>query len=186
MTTKTCKTCGIEKQLEDFTKVKRNADGHSGSCKICDNKKKLATPEQLRERYLRWKEKNPTRAKEYYEAKKLDETYKQKQKENTIRYRKNNPGWMAAQCAKRRAKQLQATAGWDTELTEFLSEEAHHLRGLRDASTGIIWNVDHIVPLQGKEVRGLHVWNNLQVIPKRLNVQKLNRHCDEYRWSEFF
>lgn len=189
MITKVCKKCNKELPIEDFTLVKRNKDGRSGSCKPCDNavKAKSQTSEKQHERYLRWKAKNPTRASEYYELRKLsDPDLKRKQKEQTRKYRESRPGWMAAQCAKRRAKKLQATANWDKELTEFLSEEAHHLRGLRDAATNIKWNVDHIVPLQGTKVSGLHVWNNLQVIPKRLNVQKLNRNCDEYKWSDYF
>jgi hypothetical protein len=37
------------------------------------------------------------------------------------------------------------------------------------------WHVDHIVPLQGRFISGLHVENNLQIIPARDNVKKGNR-----------
>lgn len=186
MTDKICKTCGGTFSLDSFTKVKQNSDGHSGSCKSCDNKKKVATPEQARARYLRWKEKHPEKAGEYYAKIKDDPEYKQKRAERVKEYRQANPGWMSAHCANRRALRLQATAEWDQELTEFVNDEAHHLRGLRDAVTGIEWHVDHVVPLQGKHVCGLHVWNNFQVIPKKLNLQKLNRNCDEFTWSRYF
>lgn len=188
MITKVCKKCNKELPIEDFTLVKRNKDGRSGSCKPCDNavKAKNVTPEIQHQRYLKSREKILKSQKEYYEAIKKTSKYQEHMYNYTKSYRASRPGWMAAQCAKRRAKNLQATAKWDVELTEFISEEAHHLRGLRDAATNIKWNVDHIVPLQGKTFSGLHVWNNLQVIPKRFNVQKLNRNCDEYRWSDYF
>lgn len=60
------------------------------------------------------------------------------------------------------------------ELTKFMSAEAHELRKLRNELTGIEWHVDHIVPLNGKQVCGLHIWSNLAVIPKTLNLQKGN------------
>lgn len=65
--------------------------------------------------------------------------------------------------------------GWDRELTEFVSEEAQHLRRLRNNSSGFKWHVDHIIPLNGRDVSGLHTWNNLQVIPASVNLSKGNR-----------
>jgi len=70
-----------------------------------------------------------------------------------------------------RAKQ----ARFRDEFTDLVVREAHELRKLRNASTGFEWHVDHIIPLKGKTVSGLHIWSNLQVIPKILNLKKGNK-----------
>jgi 5-methylcytosine-specific restriction endonuclease McrA len=72
-----------------------------------------------------------------------------------------------------RAKQ----ARFYDELTALVVKEAHELRKLRNQTTGFEWHVDHIVPLKGKEVCGLHIWSNLRVIPKVLNLRKGNKHA---------
>ena len=67
-----------------------------------------------------------------------------------------------------RAKQARFT----DELTQLVLIEAHDLRKLRNTITGFEWHVDHIEPLRGKDICGLHIWSNLQVIPKSLNLLK--------------
>lgn len=72
-----------------------------------------------------------------------------------------------------RAKQ----ARMPDEFTKFVTSEAHELRKLRNKLTQIEWHVDHKIPLRGKNVSGLHAWNNLAVIPKVNNLRKGNRHA---------
>jgi hypothetical protein len=74
----------------------------------------------------------------------------------------------------RNTRAKQARVLWDKELTDFVTSESHNLRRLRDVHTKISWHVDHIIPLKGKLVCGLHVWNNLAVIPKVNNLRKGN------------
>jgi hypothetical protein len=91
-------------------------------------------------------------------------------------YGKNNKDKAAARGAKRRALKILATPTW-------LS--ASHYDEMRDLYTkssqiaeltGILFHVDHIVPLQGELVCGLHVPWNLQVIPAYENLSKSNKH----------
>ena len=76
---------------------------------------------------------------------------------------------------KRKTQKLQATPVWLTteqleQITQFYIESVR-----LTIETGIEHQVDHIVPLLGKNVRGLHVPWNLQIITKTENMIKGNR-----------
>jgi excisionase family DNA binding protein len=78
--------------------------------------------------------------------------------------------WMA-----HRARKLKRYVSWaDREAMKAIYAEAQRLT----RETGIPHEVDHMLPLCGRIVSGLHVENNLQVLPKYLNRMKGNR-CHE-------
>ena len=88
---------------------------------------------------------------------------------------KKNPHVSRAKRALRRATLKNRTPLWFGEFDKFVMVEAAHLCELRKISTGIDWQVDHMLPLQGKEVSGLHCGINIQVIPSFLNTSKSNK-----------
>ncbi len=75
----------------------------------------------------------------------------------------------------RRAKRLSATPSWFSELDSFVLSQCTELCVLRKNATGFAWSIDHMIPLQGDAVCGLHVWNNFQVIPAKMNSSKRNK-----------
>ena len=81
----------------------------------------------------------------------------------------------AASAAKRRAVKLLRTPSWLSEYDIWLIEEIYVLAALRTKLTGVVWHVDHIVPLQGGFVSGLHIPINLQVITAKENMYKSNK-----------
>lgn len=114
------------------------------------SKRQKAAPERCREYSAKWRGKNRDRIAEYAAAR-----------------QKANPDKCRAGTARRRAAKLQATPAWadHVEINAVYAKAA--LLGLA---------VDHIVPLRGKLVCGLHVHHNLQPLSGPENSRKSNRH----------
>lgn len=85
----------------------------------------------------------------------------------------SNRGAVNASTARRFAAKLHATPSW---ANKFFIDEAYALAVLRTELFGFPWEVDHRVPLRSRLVCGLHVENNLRVIPAAENLAKSNRH----------
>lgn len=90
------------------------------------------------------------------------------------RWYAEHPGRSTALATKRKVAVKQRTPKWLTPDDWFIVKEAYELAALRTKMLGFPWEVDHIIPLQGDTVSGLHVPHNLQVIPRKLNRAKWN------------
>lgn len=95
----------------------------------------------------------------------------QRQKAN---YRAD-PSKATAKAALRRSRKANAVPTWYGELDAFVWNEAADLVRRREAATGTPWAGDHMIPITGRKACGLHVWNNCQVIPEKLNLFKNNK-----------
>ena len=131
---------------------------------------------EILQRQARWRHANPDKVKDSiarWEIKNgaatpaLKSSYARK-------YRVNNRDKFNAWSAFRHAAKLQATPPWLT--AEHLRQiEAFYIEAKRlEAQDGIKRHVDHVYPLQGKTVSGLHVPWNLQILTATDNVKKHN------------
>jgi len=177
----TCKCCGAIKPESDFH-FRKDTGKHRTSCKICWRQKTdawaAANIEKRRAISLKWAKANYP----YLRAKKAE--YRAKDPERMRKWATENPEKMQAcrdrwcannkdrkaeHAANRRARLRGAVPSW---ANRFFIAEAYRLARLRTQITGFEWEVDHIVPLAGKTVSGLHVEWNLRVIPRSDNRKK--------------
>lgn len=84
-------------------------------------------------------------------------------------WRKANSGKVVAYTRARQAAQLQRTPSWANQSAiAAIYEEAAKV----SRETGKKHHVDHIIPLRGKTVCGLHVESNLRIIPASENLRR--------------
>ena len=203
---KSCRDCGGVKPLTEFHVDSNNRDGHRNCCKTCIKTHKQAEYQRNKARYKAHNEKYRAENRSaLLEAKRKDwelngESRRAAKREhyaankNRIRaeqneFRKANPevvrewkqghyqkhkGYYAASSKSRKANKLQRTPAWaDNERIQAYYDVCAFFNEINGYAK---YHVDHIVPLQGKTVSGLHVHNNLQVIPAKENLSKGNRH----------
>lgn len=157
MTFKSCTICKVSKSLDLFNKRGGQEKGYRSFCKTCqaDKDAKRYNPEKRRQQYLSKHDEEKELRKEYYSRNK-DKYYINK--------------------TNRRAQALKATPLWFDEFDSFVLSEAYSLCRSRLECTGLKWEVDHIVPLQGENVCGLHWHKNWRVITQFDNRSKGNRY----------
>lgn len=187
-TFKRCTYCSEQKNLADFHKNKRSKDGRAFRCKKCAC--------QLRRQYTKENPGAGRPSKEYlrkyyqdnraerlqwqkeYRQRNLEARKKYDRERHKVYYQLNKDKFLE-RYARRRASKLNATPSW---LTKEQRKEMKYIYSLaKDCKTltGEEYHVDHIVPLQGENVCGLHVPWNLQILPSDLNLSKANKHVED-------
>ena len=153
----TCRRC---RQLQSYEWNKNNRDKKNAS----DKKWRDANPEKL------WWRRNP----EEHKIRTVIASKKWKESNPTYHhnhYLKNQTKYVAAR-AKRRAAQENATPTWLTAIHKAQIQEMYDISLARNTQTGVKHHVDHIIPIMGKLVSGMHVPWNLQVITATENLTK--------------
>ena len=88
-------------------------------------------------------------------------------------YNKAHPEKQLARTRKRQAALLKRVPAWDPDAHLIVAK--YQLAAMLSQASGTPHHVDHIIPLQGKKVSGLHTFANLRVIPGSDNVKKSNK-----------
>lgn len=177
-TERTCKTCGESKPFAKGSWVWTAKYGAYGNyCLACNNKKssdnemarRAIDPEfkAARNEAMRARQRQQYTSDPIWRAKILE-----KCRIGSKAWKAANKGKVNANYKRRYAAKLSRTPAWLTEDDLWMMDEAYRLAQLRKTLTGIDWHVDHIIPLQGTNVSGLHVPTNLQVIPAKANLSK--------------
>ena len=114
-------------------------------------------------------------AKRFYDKIKNDPDFKKKNAEKTKEWARKNPHKVLEQSARKRATKLQRMPSWLTKNQKDEIKSFYKKAKDLTENIGIKYHVDHIVPLRGKTVSGLHVPWNLNVIPSEENMKKSNK-----------
>jgi hypothetical protein len=165
---KTCTKCKQSKPLGLFGLSKNHKGGVNPWCKAC-----------VVESANRWKAANKDRVLEKARANHhrnrdrrivQQREWRQRNSEKLKEYRQQNSAYLHALVRKRQAAKLQRTPKWaDHAKIEAIYAEAAALKAL-----GLDVEIDHIIPLLGRSVCGLHVHDNLRIVLASENRAKGN------------
>ena len=153
-----CKDCG--------TALAPNKRSHAIFCdvkckKSAEHKRRIADKDK--------REANRVRSKLWRGAN------KERAKQKISDWQKANRSRCTAIGMKYIASKKSATPNWlDDSMEESIQDIYWLADDLRKVSPDN-YHVDHMVPLQGKNICGLHVPWNLQVLPADLNISKKNK-----------
>lgn len=177
---KTCTKCGELKTFNSFSPDRRRKSGLQSACKSCSNaaniKRYRENPEvRLRKKIYDVEYVNKNRERKYKNNDRWNQDNIDKVREAQRKRKKLHRHKIAADARKRQAAKKKRTPPWLTPAQVKEMEDFYWLTRDLKSVTGETYHVDHIVPLQGKTVCGLHVPWNLQVLPSDVNERKGNR-----------
>ena len=156
---KQCSGCKLVKNFKEFYP---KGNSYHCYCKLCSKHKNKE-----------WKLKNKDRTAAY--DKLWQQSNKDKKSKNYKNWQVNNRHKVNTYNSKRRALEVNATPKWLNKEQQSQIDSLYWLAKLQNELTDECHHVDHIVPLKGKTVCGLHVPWNLQVLTAKDNLSKSNK-----------
>ena len=177
---KQCPKCREVKSFETFYASSTHKTGYASWCKPCESErskaKNIANREHRLAKAKEWQEANKDRHRASIQV--WRESNKERYANYFVKYREENRGACNAKWMRREAARKQRTPVWLTNEMHKKIEVEYKLAAWCSKVMGEDYHVDHVVPLQGKTVSGLHVPWNLRVILGKENRMKSNRHIE--------
>jgi len=164
-----CITCALDT-------VKRYQEANRGLMRKRNKAYRLANPEKIQAWHRDWRAKNA--AHDSARKQSYNERNSARVKARYKKYYIDNYPKMLAKRNKQHATKLQRTPKWLDVDDLWLIEQAYELSAMRTKMLGFAWHVDHVIPLRGTTVSGLHVPTNLCVVPAVVNLRKGNRYAE--------
>ena len=145
---------------------------HQNKERIAEQRKawRLANPDKVKAQKEKSQAKRRDKNAEYakqYRLKNIDKVAAYNKQ-----YRENNKSRIYARNRARKHKMLmtQMPPWANKSEMDVIYEQARR----KSQIEGILYHVDHIIPLNNELVSGLHIYTNLQVIPAKENIKKSN------------
>jgi len=170
---KYCIKCKLKLIFSEFNKENRRKDGLRPWCKTCCKDWAISNKQRIDSNCKTWKLNNKDKVRATKKKWRLNNKETKAAYEKA--YAKANPSKCSASRAKRRAAEIQRIPPWLTAEDYKKIQEIYAEAKALTATTGIPHEVDHIIPLRGISVSGLHVPSNLQILTKAANLSKSNK-----------
>jgi hypothetical protein len=166
MTKKVCSCCNEELPATEFRqRTYKNGNKYLYSqCKSCEKDKVYSYREENKEHLNAYN-------RERY-AKSVGGLKRMSPLNNTDEHRRMKA---CVKATVRNKRTKTATLSSEKEFTDLVVKEMVLSKKDYLERYGEEYHIDHIVPLKGETVCGLHVWYNLQLMPKLENLKKGNR-----------
>ena len=149
--------------------AKRHYQNNQQKCRDANREWSAKNKENMRRYSREWAKRNPINARSWRE-KNIE-----RRREIAREWCKKNRGKANYTVALYRARLHRATPAWaDIAKIKEIYREARMLT----ERTGEQHHVDHIYPLKSRQICGLHVHQNLRIIPARDNIRKSNKVLD--------
>lgn len=162
MADRTCTCCGQTKPITEYHKKTGRVGQFLSHCKTCGKEKKRKWATQNKEKVAaydkKYREENPevirAIARQAYQRR--PHVFKEAARRRIAACKQATPNWLSKE---------------DKAAIQYIYAWCHYAT----QSTGVKHHVDHIHPLKGKNVCGLHVPWNLTVLTAHENSRKSNK-----------
>ena len=173
MDSKTCKECGVDKILDEYG---RNGKWYLSRCKPCTSIARAIYYKNNRKEFLE-------RQKEYdIKNKDKKSAYRKIYNKGNVKTAEYHKWYVKTFPEKRKKKRVAAKKKSRLRIPSWHKKERKEILELyafakECRASGIDVQVDHIIPLCGELVSGLHTFDNLQIITSYENQSKNNSYA---------